>query len=247
MIDFHGGYGVTLFGYKNPYLIEKAMTFLQNDSFYVSLPSMKMIDLSNKLAKTFGLPYWRYLNSGTEATLDAIRLARARTNTRPYIIKVESGYHGHHDTVWVSVHAGARETTSSSSNSDDHDNNSDVHDIPRIPFCTGIPTDVSNLTLIAEYNNIDSIKYLIAKYPDLIAGVIVEPILLNCSMIKPKDGFLQQLIEISRANNMVVIFDLVKINTAINIKHVMQYWSYESVGPDMYTLGKGLAGTKYIH
>lgn len=242
MIDFHGGYGVTLFGYKNPYLIEKAMTFLQNDSFYVSLPSMKMIDLSNKLAKTFELPYWRYLNSGTEATLDAIRLARARTNTRPYIIKVESGYHGHHDTVWVSVHAGEREMKNGSDGVVDSSNSSDDLDIPRVPFCTGIPTDVSNLTLIAEYNNIDSVKYLIKKYPNLIAGVIVEPILLNCSMIKPKDGFLQKLIEICHENNMVVIFDLVKINTAINIKHVMKYWSHETVGPDMYTLGKGLAG-----
>lgn len=91
LIDFHGGYGVTLFGYQHPYIVNTAIKFFQEDSFYVSLPNQTLIDVSEKLKNTYHLPYWRFLNSGTEATLDAIRLARARTNTRPYIIKIESG------------------------------------------------------------------------------------------------------------------------------------------------------------
>ncbi len=226
LIDFHGGFGVTLFGYKHPYLIEAANKVFAEQGSLISLPTPYLLDPSKILVERFSLPYWRFFNSGTEATLDAIRLARARY-TRKYVIKIESGYHGHHDAVWVSVHAGARESGS---------------DNPSVPFCSGIPKDVSDLTLIAEFNNLDSVKKYLAKYPEQVAAVIVEPILLNCSMIKPKDGFLQQLIELCRAEKVAVIFDLVKINTAIHMKHIIKYWDNENCGPDLYTLGKGLSG-----
>jgi len=226
LIDFHGGFGVTLFGYKHPYLIEAANKVFAEQGSLISLPTPYLLDASKILVERFSLPFWRFFNSGTEATLDAIRLARARY-TRKYVIKIESGYHGHHDAVWVSVHAGAREVGSEN---------------PSVPFCSGIPKEVSDLTLIAEFNNLDSVKKYLAKYPEQIAAVIVEPILLNCSMIKPKDGFLQQLIELCRAEKVAVIFDLVKINTAIHMKHIIKYWDNENCGPDLYTLGKGLSG-----
>lgn len=226
LIDFHGGFGVTLFGYKHPYLIEAANKIFSEQGSLISLPTPYLIDASKILADKFKLPYWRFFNSGTEATLDAVRLARARF-ARKYIIKIESGYHGHHDAVWVSVHAGAREVGS---------------DIPSQPFCSGIPKEVSDLTLIAEFNNLDSVRHYLTKYPGEIACVIVEPILLNCSMIKPRDEFLQKLIELCRSEQVAVIFDLVKINTAIHMKNIIKYWDSENCGPDLYTLGKGLSG-----
>lgn len=230
MVDMHGGYGVTLFGYKHPYLLEASARILSEQGFTVSLPSSATVELAEHLATRYAMPYWRFLNSGTEATLDAIRLARAR-HGRPYIIKIESGYHGHHDAVWVSVHAGVRDTSAGAST-----------DIPQVPFCSGIPADTVNLTLIAEFNNLGSVEALLKKHPGQVAGVIVEPVLLNCSMIKPQNGFLQGLIGLCRAHEAVVIFDLVKINTAICMKNIVQYWSSASCGPDMYTLGKGLSG-----
>jgi len=230
LLDFHGGYGVALFGYKHPYLLDASARILSEQGFTVSLPSTATVELAELLSARFSMPYWRFLNSGTEATLDAIRLARAR-HSRPFIIKIESGYHGHHDGVWVSVHAGSRDTSSPDAAADS---------IPQVPFCSGIPQETVNLTLIAEFNNIESVERLLLKYPSQIACVIVEPVLLNCSMIKPQDGFLQKLINLCRAHETVVIFDLVKINTAIGMKHITKYWS--EYGPDMYTFGKGLSG-----
>jgi glutamate-1-semialdehyde 2,1-aminomutase len=226
LLDFHGGFGVTLFGYKHPYLIAAAHKLFAEQGSLISLPTTNLLEASKLLSDRFSLPYWRFFNSGTEATLDAVRLARAK-NCRKYIIKIESGYHGHHDAVWVSVHAGAREIGS---------------DIPSQPFCSGIPKDVSDLTLIAEFNNLPSVQRYLDLYPGQVACVIVEPILLNCSMIKPLDGFLQKLIDLCRSQDVVVIFDLVKINTAIDMKHIEQFWDSEKCGPDMYTLGKGLSG-----
>lgn len=226
LVDFHGGFGVTLFGYKHPYLIEAAHKVFAEQGSLISLPTPYLLEASQHLNDKFGLPYWRFFNSGTEATLDAVRLARARF-ARKYVIKIESGYHGHHDAVWVSVHAGAREPDS---------------DNPSVPFCGGIPKEVSDLTLIAEFNNLPSVQHYLDKFPGQVACVIVEPILLNCSMIKPQNGFLQKLIELCRSQDVAVIFDLVKINTAIHMKNIVKYWDSANCGPDMYTLGKGLSG-----
>ena len=231
LLDFHAGYGVTLFGYRHPHIVESATRLISEQGCLVSLPTTSLVLASEHLARRYSMPYWRYLNSGTEATLDAIRLARARKD-RQYIIKIESGYHGHHDGVWVSVHAGERAEEAST-----------AADIPQTAFCSGIPEPTVGLTLIAEFNNLSSVERLFAKYPDQIAGVIVEPVLLNCSMIKPRDGFLQKLIVLCRANGAAVIFDLVKINTAIAIENITAFWDVAGgSGPDMYTLGKGLSG-----
>jgi glutamate-1-semialdehyde 2,1-aminomutase len=229
LLDFHGGFGVTLFGYKHPYLIEAAHKSFSEQGSLVSLPTPNLIPASKLLVEKFQLPFWRFFNSGTEATLDAVRVARAKLN-RKYVIKIESGYHGHHDAAWVSVHAGTRD---------------DTPEIESIPFCKGIPKEVSDLTLIAEFNNLASIQHWMDKYPGEIAGLIVEPILMNCSMIKPRDGFLQKVIELCRSQDVVVIFDLVKINTAVHMKNIVQYWDSENCGPDMYTLGKVLSGTYF--
>lgn len=226
LTDFHGGFGVTLFGYKHPYLLDAAQKVFAEQGSLISLPTPTLGEASELLVERFGLPYWRFFSSGTEATLDAVRLARA-SRDRKYIIKIESGYHGHHDGVWVSVHGGAREPNTPA---------------PSKPFCAGIPKDVSDLTLIAEFNNLASVQAYFDQYPDQVAGVIVEPILLNCSMIKPRDGFLQKLIELCRSHQALVVFDLVKINTAINMKHIVKFWDSQNCGPDMYTLGKGLSG-----
>jgi glutamate-1-semialdehyde 2,1-aminomutase len=229
LLDFHGGFGVTLFGYKHPYLLDAAQKIFSEQGSLISLPTPSLGEASQILSERFSLPYWRFFNSGTEATLDAVRLARAM-HCRKYVIKIESGYHGHHDAVWVSVHAGAREVGSS---------------IPSQPFCKGIPTDVSDLTLIAEFNNLASVQAYFDQYPGQIACVIVEPILLNCSMIKPRDGFLQKVIDLCHSQQALVIFDLVKINTAIHMKNIVKYWDAQKCGPDMYTLGKGLSGRRF--
>lgn len=113
--------------------------------------------------------------------------------------------------------------------------------IPSTPFCQGIPEPVFSQTLIAEFNNIESVKALLARHEGQVGVLIVEPILLNCSMIKPQNGFLQQVLDVCKEHDVAVIFDLVKINTAIALKNITKYWS-SSAGPDMFTFGKGLSG-----
>ena len=215
-----------MFGYKHPLIIQSATKIFSESGFFVSVPTKALLDCSEKLVENFKLPFWRFTNSGTEATLDAIRLSRARYG-RDYIIKVESGYHGHHDSVWISIHAGERD---------------DGAEIPSTPFCSGIPTASSSLTLVAEFNNLKHVQNYIDRYPDQIACVIVEPVLLNCSMIKPINGYLQSLIDLCRPLGIAVIFDIVKLNTAVSFKNISQFWDSSKEGPDMFTLGKGLSG-----
>ena len=118
--------------------------------------------------------------------------------------------------------------------------------IPSTPFCQGIPEKVFSQTLIAEFNNIDSVKSLLARHAGEVGVLIVEPILLNCSMIKPQNGFLRQVLDVCKEHDVVVVFDLVKINTAIAMKNITKYWASVSTdcpsGPDMFTFGKGLSG-----
>ena len=225
LIDFHQGFGVSLFGYKHPMIVENATNIFKNSGFFVSVPTIALIQSSELLKAHFKMPFWRFTNSGTEATLDAIRMSRAKLG-RDYIIKVESGYHGHHDSVWISIHAGER---------------ADGTEIPSTPFVSGIPSCLSELTLVVDFNNIESIQKLITKFPDQIGCIIVEPVLLNCSMIKPRDGYLQKVINLCRPHGIVVIFDIVKLNTAVSYQNISQFWD-ESDGPDMFTLGKGLSG-----
>jgi len=94
LIDFHGGYGVTLFGYKHPLIVETTTKLNAEQGFLVSVPTTTLVEVSETMSKKYGLPFWRFTCSGTESTLDAIRLGRAR-HSRQYIIKIESGYHGH--------------------------------------------------------------------------------------------------------------------------------------------------------
>lgn len=219
-IDFHGGFGVSFFGYDHP-IIKTAHEKIIKTPLITGFPTIDAINVSKKLSKIYNLPMWRYMNSGTEATLDAIRLARARYN-RKYIIKIEGGYHGHHDSVWVNV-AG---------------NNSNLNrtNIESVPYCDGIPNDIYSLTLIIEVNNIEYLKHITTLYKNEIAGVIIEPVLLNCGIIKVEQEFIDELHKICNENKICIIADLVKLNTQVLAKH----WNY--IKPDIIVLGKCIAG-----
>src|ERR1700677_4291249 len=141
-VDLHGGYGAALAGHAHP-AIARAITEQVALGTHFAQPTQNALAVATELAGRFGLPRWRFANSGTEATMDAVHLMRSIT-ARDLIIKVEGGYHGHHDSVQVSVapepaDAGPRDKPNSA------------------PSSTGIPRAITDLTLVATFNDLDSV------------------------------------------------------------------------------------------
>src|ERR1700759_3764915 len=174
-VDLHGGYGAALGGHAHPAIAQAIADQAQNGTHFAQ-PTPDAVTVAAELAARFGLPSWRFANSGTEATMDAVHLMRSITG-RDLIIKIEGCYHGHHDSVQVSVapeeeDAGPREKPSS------------------VPSSSGIPKAITDLTLIATFNDLDSVARLLDEHQGQIAGMILEPVMMNAGIIKPQPGYL---------------------------------------------------------
>src|SRR5215213_563073 len=138
-VDLHGGYGVV--GHGHPRIVE-ALTRRVPLGTHFAQPTEDAIAVAGELARRFGLPLWRFSNSGTEATMDAVHLMRAITG-RDLIVKVEGCYHGHHDSVMVSVSNGKDEI-------------GPAERPYSVPAGTGIPRAITDLTLIVPYNDLET-------------------------------------------------------------------------------------------
>ena len=139
-------------------------------------PTEDAIVVAEELARRFGLPLWRFGNSGTEATMDAVHLMRAATG-RDLIIKVEGCYHGHHDSVEVSIlpeveDAGPAERPVG------------------VAGNTGIPQAIIDLVVVVGFNDADAVARVLAEHPGQVAGMIVEPVMMNAGIIPPEPGYL---------------------------------------------------------
>ena len=154
-VDLHGGYGAALAGHAHPAIVRAVRDQVGRGTHFAQ-PTENAIVVAGELARRWGLPRWRFANSGTEATMDAVHLMRSYTG-RDLIIKVEGGYHGHHDSVQVSVmpdpdEAGPRERPN------------------QVPSSTGIPAAITDLTLVATFNDLDSVARLLDAHQGQIAG-----------------------------------------------------------------------------
>jgi len=188
-------------------------------------PTEDAIVVAGELARRWSLPRWRFANSGTEATMDAVHLMRSYTG-RDLIIKVEGGYHGHHDSVQVSVmpdpdEAGPRERPN------------------QVPSSTGIPAAITDLTLIATFNDLDSVARLLSAHEGEIAGMIVEPIMMNAGIIPPLPGYLAGLRDLLHAHGALLTFDEVKTGLTVGPGGVT---ALSGVAPDLVCLAKSLGG-----
>src|ERR1700749_2394589 len=142
-VDLHGGYGAALAGHAHPAIAQAIANQAQNGTHFAQ-PTPDAIAVAAELTRRFGLPSWRFANSGTEATMDALHLMRSITG-RDLIIKIEGCSHGHHDSVQVSV-------------APDEQDAGPQHKPVSVPSSSGIPRAITDLTLIATFNDLASVE-----------------------------------------------------------------------------------------
>jgi len=223
-VDLHGGYGAALAGHAHP-AIQQAIANQVTKGTHFAQPTPNAVAVARELARRFGLPRWRFANSGTEATMDAVHLMRSITG-RDLIIKMEGCYHGHHDSVQVSVMPDPEEAG--------------PQDKPySAPSSTGIPKAITDLTLIAAFNDLDSVARLLDGHQQEVAGMIVEPIMMNAGIIKPQPGYLAGLKALLHDHDALLTFDEVKTGLTVGPGGATRQ---QDVQPDLITLAKSLGG-----
>lgn len=222
-VDYHGGYGVGMAGHAHAAIV-RAVSERVSRGTHFAQPTPDARVVAEELARRFGLPLWRFGNSGTEATMDAVHLMRAITG-RDRIIKFEGAYHGHHDSVQVSVlpekGLGSR------------------HRPRRVPASAGVPCAMIDLTLIAPFNDLAAVEELFRDYPGEIAGVIVEPVMMNCGIVHPIPGFLEGLRTLTKHHGALLTYDEVKTGFTV---HPGGATVLTGVAPDLICLAKALGG-----
>jgi glutamate-1-semialdehyde 2,1-aminomutase len=221
--DFHNGFGVMVVGHAHP-VVASAIANTASRGTHFAAPNQSAVRVAQELSRRFRLPKVRFSNSGTEATLDAIRLGRAYSG-RDAIAKIEGSYHGHHDAVMVSVHPDAAEMGPRS------------HPVS-VPQTAGIPKSLLELTVVVPFNDADALDEVLSNNPD-IGTMIIEPIMMNIGVVPPRDGYLQAVREITRKHGVVLIFDEVKTGATIAAGGAVE--TYDVV-PDLVALAKATGG-----
>ncbi|MGP6220535.1 aspartate aminotransferase family protein [Caldiplasma sukawensis] len=217
-LDFNTGFGAIIAGYSNSEIVEETFSYISR-SVPEGVPSELEVELGQIINKAApSIEMMRFTNSGTEATMHAIRLARGYTN-RKYILKMNGGYHGAHDYLLVNAGSGAENFG--------------------VPTSAGIPKEISNTVLVGEFNHEESISEIFKKFGNEIAAVITEPVFGNMGVIPPKPGFLKFLREICDQYGALLIMD--EVITGFRFKFGI-YSEMEGVIPDIITLGKIIGG-----
>jgi glutamate-1-semialdehyde 2,1-aminomutase len=223
-VDMHGGYGVSLVGHAHPAIVRAVQERVTRGTHFAQ-PTEDAIVVAEELARRFGLPLWRFGNSGTEATMDAVHLMRAVTG-RDLVIKVEGGYHGHHDSVEVSVMPEAGEVGPASRP-------------VGVAGNTGIPRAIRDLVVVVGFNDLGAVARALEEYPDQIAGMIVEPVMMNAGIIPPDLGYLEGLRDLLHAHGALLAFDEVKTGLTVSPGGATAMYG---VTPDIICLAKALGG-----
>jgi glutamate-1-semialdehyde 2,1-aminomutase len=227
LLDFHNGFGSMVQGHAHP-AISKAVNERIELGTHFAAPTEDAIVVSEELARRFRLPKWRYVNSGSEATMDAIRIARGLTG-RDTIVKIFGSYHGHHDYVMVSIGVA-------------YDAIGDRENLASLPYGAGIPAAVAELTVPVPFNDAGAMERRIER---LVAEgrapacVIMEAAMMNLGVVLPEPGYLEAVREITRKHGIVLIFDEVKTGLCIAAGGATERFG---VTPDMVTLAKALGG-----
>jgi glutamate-1-semialdehyde 2,1-aminomutase len=222
--DFHNGFGVMAIGHANP-AVGRAVKARIDQGTHFAAPTDGSIVVAEELVRRFGLPQWRFTNSGTESTMDAVHLARGATG-RDILLKIEGSYHGHHDSVMVSVYPPLEAL-------------GDRDDPVSVPEGAGTPEALTELTRAVPFNDAAALESVFEKMGDRIAGLIMEPMMMNINIIPPKDGYLEKVRELTQRYGIKLIFDEVKTGATISAGGATARFG---VTPDMITLAKATCG-----
>ena len=193
--------------------------------------------LAEQICERFGLAQVRLVNSGTEATMDAVRVARAATG-RDRIVKIEGSYHGHHDAVLFSVvpeaaTLGLRERVSGEA----ADASGAAYTTP--PTSRGIPRSMWNDTIVVPFNDSEAFEGLLAERADEIACLILEPVMMNIGIVLPEEGYLARLRDACTRHGVVLIFDEVKSGATVAHGGAIERFG---VQPDLACFAKAIGG-----
>jgi len=221
-IDFDMGFGALFAGHMNPAVRRAVEVQLANGTLFVT-PCELNAEVAELLRDRYRLPLWRFTNSGTEATMDAIRLARGVTG-RHRIVKVEGGYHGHHDEVMISMKPTLAEAGPA--------------DAPlSVPGTEGLTPDIVAATAVIGYNDLAGLERILANGD--IACFIVEPVMENIGICLPDPGYLPAVRDLTTKYGALLIFDEVKTGITAGMGGATGHFGVE---PDLVTLAKSIGG-----
>ncbi len=217
-VDYVSAYGPLILGHAHPAVTEILASSAQRGTAYGATTELE-IELAGIICDAIAsVDLIRFVNSGTEATMSALRLARAYTG-RPKIVKFEGGYHGHADGLLAQ--AGSGQATLS------------------LPDSPGVPASYAAETLLAPYNDIEAVRARFEESGDQIAAVIVEPIAGNMGVVPPAAGFLEGLREVTSEHGALLVFDEVITGFRLHFGGAQQILGVE---PDITCLGKIIGG-----
>ena len=217
-IDYVGSWGPAILGHADSFVLNALNQVMKNGTSF-GAPTTLEIELALEVKKAYpSIDLIRFVNSGTESSMAAIRLARGFT-AKNKIIKFEGCYHGHGDSLLVKAGSGAQTLG--------------------IPDSAGVPSEFAALTLVANYNDIQSVKNIFQKNKNEVACVIIEPIMGNMGCILPQPHFLKELINVAHENHSLVIFDEVMTGFRVAFGGAQELFNLQA---DITCLGKIIGG-----
>ena len=217
-VDYVLSYGPLILGHAHPAIVEALTRAIRHGTTY-GAPTQQETELAKLIVDLMpGVDMARFVNSGTEAVMSALRLARAWTG-RDRIIKCAGNYHGHADSLLVQAGSGVATLG--------------------LPDSPGVPASTAQHTIVVPYNNLNAVEAVLAEENHQVAAMIVEPVAGNMGLVLPQPGYLEGLRDITRAHNVLLIFDEVMTGFRVDLSGAQGLYN---IKPDLTTLGKVIGG-----
>ena len=223
-LDFHCGFGAMVVGHAHPRIVE-AIHEAASGGTHFAATTESAVSFGEEICRRFNLEMIRFANSGTEATMDAIRVARAATG-RDTVCKIEGSYHGHHDSVMFSVipnadTMGGRDRPASA------------------PVSKGMVKDASKYIQVVPFNDADHLERVLSEKGSEIACLIMEPAMMNVGIVVPQPGYLERVRQLCTRYGVVFIYDEIKTGFTIASGGATERFG---VQPDLICLAKAISG-----
>jgi glutamate-1-semialdehyde 2,1-aminomutase len=223
-VDYHNGFGSMVVGHAHP-KVREAIERAAATGTHFAATTETGVAFAEEIKRRFGIDKLRFSNSGTEATMDAIRVGRAAAG-RDVLLKIEGSYHGHHDAVMFSVNPGF-----DSAGPDERPST--------VPYSRGIPKETADSIMVVPFNDADALEEVLREHSDRIGVLIMEAIMMNIGIVMPRPGYLERVRELCSQHDIVLIFDEVKTGVTIAPGGATEYFG---VQPDLICLAKAIGG-----